>query len=512
MCTFYSLFFPDGRADHAIAMRPSKTLYDALALDATATSEQLKYRADALLLKLRNEVATPSDDHDNQLKIIAYAREVLTDPIKRARYDQAMRTKLEEATTDPVIVIRERSSMGVWLALSLLTIAALVGYLILSKRKTDAPPANAAAVVTRTLPSKESLTVPIENTTPTAATIAADPATSAAKSDLSPIEIFQTNRNSIVVVRSASEAGGRSSQGSGVVIADEEVVTNCHVAISSSDIIVRTETQSLPAKLRYRDQGHDLCQLTVRGLKAKPVTRAAVATVAVGAKVYAIGAPQGLELTLSDGVVSSLRNLGGTSLIQTNAAISPGSSGGGLFDSSGRLIGITTFQSRTGQNLNFAVPTDWIDALPARDGNSDTLLPDSTASSGVPDAFRPRSGNGGNGGNGGSGSAANAETENRRRLLVGTWSCHAGSTPGRQAQYEFASDGTLILKIRKDNSNWDTSAIQYRLVSENSLILYSPGAQPQQIAIKLAEVSGTHAVIEWEGGRKFNHYCSRGGV
>jgi serine protease Do len=101
-----------------------------------------------------------------------------------------------------------------------------------------------------------------------------------------------------------------------------------------------------------------------------------VATLAVGTKVYAIGAPQGLELSLSDGVVASLRPLGGSSLIQTTAAISAGSSGGGLFDSLGRLVGITTFQSRTGQNLNFAVPADWINLLPQRDGNTDSLLPE----------------------------------------------------------------------------------------------------------------------------------------
>ena len=53
-------------------------------------------------------------------------------------------------------------------------------------------------------------------------------------------------------------------------------------------------------------------------------------------------------------------------IIQTDAAISGGSSGGGLFDGDGRLVGITSFVAREGQNLNFALPAEWIRDLPAR--------------------------------------------------------------------------------------------------------------------------------------------------
>ncbi|HUL91058.1 MAG TPA: S1C family serine protease, partial [Burkholderiales bacterium] len=57
---------------------------------------------------------------------------------------------------------------------------------------------------------------------------------------------------------------------------------------------------------------------------------------------------------------------GGLVLIQTTAPISQGSSGGGLFDENGRLIGITTLQTKAGQNLNFAVPINWLKDLPER--------------------------------------------------------------------------------------------------------------------------------------------------
>jgi len=84
---------------------------------------------------------------------------------------------------------------------------------------------------------------------------------------------------------------------------------------------------------------------------------------ATGERVYAIGAPQGFELTFSEGVISALRDTEGVRMIQTSAPISPGSSGGGLFDATGNLVGVTSFQATEGQNLNFALPSEWVTAL-----------------------------------------------------------------------------------------------------------------------------------------------------
>jgi S1-C subfamily serine protease len=78
--------------------------------------------------------------------------------------------------------------------------------------------------------------------------------------------------------------------------------------------------------------------------------------------VYTVGAPSGLELTLANGIVSGLRTRDHRRLIQTTAPISPGSSGGGLFDAHGNVVGITTMvladSGRLNQALNFAIPAD----------------------------------------------------------------------------------------------------------------------------------------------------------
>lgn len=159
-------------------------------------------------------------------------------------------------------------------------------------------------------------------------------------------------------------------QGSGVVTAPETVVTNCHVLKGARQVAVRREKQKLPATLTLWDVQRDVCQLRVPGLASPAVTLADTARFAVGQAVYAIGNPKGLELTMSDGLLSALRkdDAGRLVLLQTSAAISGGSSGGGLFDDRGALMGLTTLASVKAdtQNLNFAIPVDWVRELPAR--------------------------------------------------------------------------------------------------------------------------------------------------
>jgi hypothetical protein len=189
----------------------------------------------------------------------------------------------------------------------------------------------------------------------------------AASAALTPEDLFEQRSASIFVVHVYDKAGKKLGTGSGVVVGKEQVITNCHVLAKAAAIRISRGNISLGATLEWPDPERDLCQLRAKDLMAPAVPLGSVAKVKVGQRVYAIGAPSGLELTLSDGLVSSLREIdeGKPPLIQTSTPISPGSSGGGLFDSAGNLIGITTFGFR-GNQLNFAVPTDWVREVPAR--------------------------------------------------------------------------------------------------------------------------------------------------
>ena len=189
---------------------------------------------------------------------------------------------------------------------------------------------------------------------------------------LTPAEVFAQVAPSVWRVHTLDADGLLLGQGSAVVVAPGQLVTNCHVLARARQVQVRRDgqTPARAARLALWDVQRDLCQLEVSGLAAPAVVLGSTATAAVGQPAYAIGHPRGLDLTMSAGLVSSFRRnpAGQLVLLQTSAAISGGSSGGGLFNEAGELIGLTTIASVTGdaQNLNFAIPADWIADLPRR--------------------------------------------------------------------------------------------------------------------------------------------------
>jgi len=173
-------------------------------------------------------------------------------------------------------------------------------------------------------------------------------------------QVFAEVSPGIVRVRALDDRGQPVKQGSGVTIGSGRIITNCHVTSGASRVVVLAGRETYSASVRVADEKLDLCSLDVSGFDAPAVTLGSIDTVRTGQRVFAIGAPLGLDLTISEGIVSSLRDMPQGRVIQTSAPVSPGSSGGGLFDTQSRLVGIVTFQTRSGQNLNFAVPADWI--------------------------------------------------------------------------------------------------------------------------------------------------------
>lgn len=178
-----------------------------------------------------------------------------------------------------------------------------------------------------------------------------------------PDEVFSIASRSVVAIQVLDRSGALLATGSGVVIAPDRVATNCHVVRSprlpaTRALLVGGGLSFRAATLERGSASADVCILDARRLERPAATTRPTATLRVGEAVYAIGAPQGLELSLSGGLVSAIRRVHGELYLQTDAAISKGSSGGGLFDQEGRLVGITTFTVEGGQNLNFAIPVE----------------------------------------------------------------------------------------------------------------------------------------------------------
>jgi len=208
---------------------------------------------------------------------------------------------------------------------------------------------------------------------------------------LSAAEVFEKVSPSVWAVRGVDGSGRPFSFGSGVVIGRGRLITNCHVLAKAKSIQVVHANVSYGAKLEHADAERDLCTLSVANFYAPAVAKAPQSQLKVGQRVYAIGNPINLELTLSEGLISGLRTESSPlPTIQTSAPISPGSSGGGLFDEQGRLVGITTLivlgRERIAQNLNFAAPADWIDEVPERATEQLARLRESKEKAALPSA------------------------------------------------------------------------------------------------------------------------------
>ena len=148
-----------------------------------------------------------------------------------------------------------------------------------------------------------------------------------------------------------------TSQGSAVAISSKEAITNCHVLAGAKSIVLANAAAKYRAEIISADPQKDRCYLRVLDGELDPVPGFRdYATLAVGEVVFTIGSPKGLVNTLSNGLLSGLRKSDDNSeYIQISAPVSEGSSGGGVFDDCGNLIGVITFTIKDSQNLNFAI-------------------------------------------------------------------------------------------------------------------------------------------------------------
>ena len=176
-------------------------------------------------------------------------------------------------------------------------------------------------------------------------------------------QVFKNSWQHIVVIKQGD------NQGSGVIVRPNIVATNCHVVDSGGDISVykhdnrRASTDTIyNATIQKQDEDKDFCLLYVTNLQGIPAKVRQFSTLQIGENVYAIGSPKGFDLSLSTGVISQLRQGRNNRYIQMDAAISPGSSGGGLFDSESNLIGITTekIADEDVEGIGFAIPADLV--------------------------------------------------------------------------------------------------------------------------------------------------------
>ena len=168
---------------------------------------------------------------------------------------------------------------------------------------------------------------------------------------------------SMVSVSVADARGKPGSEGSGVVVEKDRVVTSCSLVQKAKNIEVARSGMAFKAVLQYALPDRDLCQLSVPHLDADLAIPGAASKVWTGQRLYLMGAPKGREPVLTAAVISNLKPYAGSQYMQVTASISAVFNGGGLFDDNGRLIGILSLHFIEGENLTFALPVEWIGEL-----------------------------------------------------------------------------------------------------------------------------------------------------
>src|SRR5437763_4912119 len=155
--------------------------------------------------------------------------------------------------------------------------------------------------------------------------------------------------------------------GTGFFVPQDTILTNAHVVGNNSTVTVRRANGTTSSgRVDTTAPEIDVAIVRVSATPGQPVLPIGSASQSrAGQEVIALGSPLGLQNTVTRGIVSAVRQVGGLTLVQTDAAINPGNSGGPLLDRAGRVIAITTMSVRpdSGQGLSFAIGIEHASAL-----------------------------------------------------------------------------------------------------------------------------------------------------
>jgi len=173
--------------------------------------------------------------------------------------------------------------------------------------------------------------------------------------------IAKAANGAIVSIIMSNKDGHVIAQGTGFVVSkDGHIVTNYHVIENGSSAVAKLPDGAyfVVDGVLALDKARDVAIIKAHGENFRTLALGNSDRLQVGEEVVAIGNPLSLESTVSNGIVSGIRTVKeeGGKFLQVTTPISPGSSGGPLFNMAGEVVGITTLYLKGGENLNFAIP------------------------------------------------------------------------------------------------------------------------------------------------------------
>lgn len=179
-----------------------------------------------------------------------------------------------------------------------------------------------------------------------------------------PADALVQDLNSRVLRVQVGLKNGQYGLGSGVVVAENQVVTNCHVVANASSISVMSGGAAYHAVGVKPDWEHDVCMLQMEDLPLTPVTMKSSRELKYEQPVFTIGYPSFVPAPVStSGVVKGLFTMDDSVIVRATSTFRQGASGGGLFDDSGALVGLITLKSPGKDAYYYYMSVDWIQAL-----------------------------------------------------------------------------------------------------------------------------------------------------
>jgi len=162
-------------------------------------------------------------------------------------------------------------------------------------------------------------------------------------------------KESVLTIKSGERVGAGF-----IVSPDGHGLTSAHVVGDSSQVtVVLANDEELDAKVTKTDEARDLALINIDLKNLPAVHFAASSELKQGARVAVLGAPLGLEGSVTEGIVSAVqREAQGKKYLQIDAALNEGNSGGPVIDEHGRVVGVATAVVKKAQNVGFAVPSD----------------------------------------------------------------------------------------------------------------------------------------------------------
>lgn len=332
----------------AAMAQAKKTLYQILGISPDASPIDVGLAHEKRSAELQR--AVPPDP--SGVALVQQAFEILSNPKRRAAYDASLVTAAEKAaaaqqsTTDLELELevgeeddggraRKMRLLGMVGGMALVLVAL---FFVFRPRPVPPPPPEPVVEAPKPPPPPKNRTA---------------------------AEILQDASTSGGQLLSYSMSGTATPIGMAMEIDQNQMVTTCHGIPAGAKLVVKVAGQMHPAELSITDEQLDLCRLLVPGFGTPPL-RLAAEDAKAGDSIVAVGVNAKGELASTEGTVKQVITTPLGKVLEVSMPVGATSSGGGVFNLQGQLVGVTTAPHAYGSNLSIALPVSWVAQMRSR--------------------------------------------------------------------------------------------------------------------------------------------------